>query len=112
MNLNRKLWMVGALAGLMAVGACSEQEVKVGYAPEVAEQAVAREVELSVPSISCASCLAKIRKEVIQVPGVVSMGGDPRTKKVVVRLSADAAEGDAAIREAIAKAGFEVAGGE
>ncbi len=72
-----------------------------------AEVEVAREVTLSVPSVTCAACLASIRKEVITEPGVVSMGGDPKTKIVVLRLSANAPEDDAHLIEAIKRAGFE-----
>jgi len=74
---------------------------------EKADVEVAREVTLSVPSVTCAACLASIRKEVITEPGVVSMGGDAKTKTVVIRLSADAPEDDAYLLEAIKRAGFE-----
>ena len=72
-----------------------------------AEIEVAREVILSVPSVTCAACLASIRKEVIIEPGVVSMGGDPKTKTVVLRLSASAPEDDAHLIEAVKRAGFD-----
>lgn len=68
---------------------------------------VVREVTLSVPSVTCAACLASIRKEVITEPGVISMGGDPKTKTVVLRMSADAPGDDAHLIEAIKRAGFE-----
>lgn len=109
--MKSSLVLVSAALSLFVVSSCSDDS-SVG-ASDVAsvDQTVVREVELSVPSISCASCLASIRKEVIQVPGVVGMGGDPRTKKVVVRLNSSAAAGDDAVIAAVKRAGFEPAAG-
>ena len=72
-----------------------------------AEAAIVREVSFDVPKISCASCLATIRKEVIKEEGVVSIGGDPKAKTVVLRLSAEAPEDSAVYVAAIKRAGFD-----
>lgn len=104
---------IGSLiSAVCAVGLCvgallscsSENDSEITNKAEVE---VAREVSFSVPSVTCAACLATIRKEVIVEPSVVSMGGDPKTKTVVVRLSADAPGDDAFLVEAIKRAGYE-----
>jgi copper chaperone CopZ len=60
----------------------------------------------SVPAIHCAHCALSIREEVEEVEGVEEVAVDLETKLVVVR-----GEGldDAALREAIAEAGYEAA---
>lgn len=92
------------MCGLLSCAPSVEPQVS-----EKPEVKVVREVAFSVPSVTCAACLASIRKEVITEPGVVSMGGDAKTKTVVVRLSADAPADDAHLIEAIKRAGFEAA---
>lgn len=100
-------WLMVVAFGFCVSGvvSCAPDE-KSGDAGK-AEVAVVREVSFSVPSVTCAACLASIRKEVITEPGVVSMGGDAKTKTVVVRLSADAPADDDHLIEAIQRAGFE-----
>ena len=60
----------------------------------------------TVPGMTCAHCEAAITAEVEGVPGVESVAVELETKTVTVR-GADV--DDAAVREAIAEAGYEVA---
>ena len=63
-------------------------------------------IEYSVPGVHCAHCRAAIADEVGAVPGVESVGVDLEAKRVtVVGSGLD----DAALREAIDEAGYEVA---
>ena len=63
-------------------------------------------VTYSVPAIHCAHCAMSIREEVSEVEGVEDVDVDLETKVVTVRGSAPY---DAALREAIAEAGYEAA---
>ncbi len=63
-------------------------------------------ITYSVPAIHCAHCAASIREEVSEVPGVDEVDVDLEVKRVVVR--GDALD-DAALRAAIAEAGYAVA---
>jgi copper chaperone len=67
---------------------------------------MANELEYTVPGMSCAHCKSAITDEVTSVEGVREIDVDLETKHVVVRGEA---LDDAAIREAIAEAGYEVA---
>jgi len=60
----------------------------------------------SVPGVSCEHCRAAITEEVTQVAGVTCVDVDLEAKRVEVRGS-DLDE--AAVREAIAEAGYEIA---
>jgi Cu+-exporting ATPase len=64
-------------------------------------------VTLSVPSIHCAGCVARIREALVELPSVVSVEGDPRTKQVVVTMR-DGAGRRGAIEGAIARLGHVV----
>ena len=60
----------------------------------------------SVPAIHCAHCAMSIREEVSEVEGVEDIDVDVDTKVVTVKgLELD----DAALRAAIAEAGYEAA---
>ena len=60
----------------------------------------------NVPGIHCGHCSAAIVEEVQEVPGVEAVDVDLNTKSVAVRgEDVD----DAAVRAAIAEAGYEVA---
>ena len=61
-------------------------------------------VTYAVPAIHCAHCAASIREEVSEVPGVDEVEVDLEAKRVTVRGSA---LDDAALRAAIAEAGYE-----
>ena len=64
------------------------------------------DITYSVPAIHCAHCAMSIREEVSEVAGVDDVGVDLEAKKVVVRgHELD----DAALRAAIAEAGYAVA---
>jgi copper chaperone CopZ len=63
------------------------------------------ELLLSVPDMSCDHCVRAITAEVSCVPGVESV--DVRLAAKTVRVSGTASE--AAVREAIAEAGYEAA---
>jgi copper ion binding protein len=60
----------------------------------------------SVPGISCAHCRAAITSEVTHVPGVSAVDVDLQRKLVTVT---GASLSDAAIRDAIDEAGYDVA---
>ena len=60
----------------------------------------------SVPAIHCAHCAMSIREEVSEVDGVEAVAVDLDTK--VVTISGHALD-DAALRAAIAEAGYEAA---
>ncbi len=60
-----------------------------------------------VPGITCGHCVAAVTEEVSAVPGVTNVVIDLSTK--VVAVSGSALD-DAAIREAMVEAGFDVAG--
>ncbi|MGC9671282.1 heavy-metal-associated domain-containing protein [Planosporangium sp. 12N6] len=60
---------------------------------------------LSVPTISCGHCANAISSEVGEVPGVTGVDVDIEAKTVTVTGAAD----PAAVRSAIAEAGYQVA---
>jgi copper chaperone len=65
-----------------------------------------QEIVYTVPGISCGHCRAAIADEVARVAGVVGVDVDLDTKRVAVRgHEVD----DAAVRAAVAQAGYEVA---
>ena len=64
------------------------------------------ELRYSVPAMHCGSCKAAVAEEVQEVPGVELVEIDLETKAVVVH--GDGVD-DAAVRAAIAEAGYEVA---
>ena len=45
-----------------------------------------RQVTLGVPSIHCQGCVARIRDELVKLPVVVAVDGNPATKQVVVTV--------------------------
>jgi len=61
-----------------------------------------------VPGVTCEHCQAAISKEVGAVPGVESVDVDLTTKLVTVR---GAGIWDAAVRDAIDEAGYDIADG-
>jgi copper chaperone len=63
----------------------------------------------SVPGMTCEHCRTAISKEVAAVPGVDSVDVDLTAKIVTVR---GAGISDAAVREAIDEAGYDVAAGD
>jgi copper chaperone len=63
-------------------------------------------VAYSVPAIHCAHCAMSIREEVSEVEGVDDVAVDLDTKVVTVRGTA---LDDAALRAAIAEAGYQAA---
>jgi len=65
-----------------------------------------KELVYSVPGMSCEHCTRAVAREVGALPGVDAVDVDLETKLVVVR--GEAVE-DAAIRAAIAEAGYEAA---
>jgi copper chaperone len=60
----------------------------------------------SVPGVSCAHCVGSVTEEVQRVAGVESVVVDIEGKRVTVR--GDSLD-DAAVRAAIAEAGYDVA---
>ena len=67
---------------------------------------MADELEYSVPGMTCAHCKTAITEEVTALEGVQAIDVDLDTKQVVGRGTA---LDDAAIRGAIAEAGYEAA---
>jgi copper chaperone len=65
-----------------------------------------QQLPYSVPEVSCGHCRAAITAEVEKVPGVASVDVDLQAKRVTV---AGESVDEAAVRAAIAGAGFEVA---
>ena len=64
------------------------------------------ELTYNVPAMHCGNCTSAVEREVSQVAGVESVVADLETKRVVVRgRELD----DAAVREAIAEAGYQAA---
>lgn len=49
-------------------------------------------VTYTIPNISCNHCVHTIKTEVSDIPGVLSVQGDPATKQVVVSFEAPATE--------------------
>ncbi len=66
-----------------------------------------RQVTLSVPSIHCQGCVIKIRDELVKLPVVVSVEGNPATKQVVVTVR-NGHEPLAAIEDTITRLGHVV----
>ena len=71
------------------------------------EQAPVEQVSLGVPSIHCGGCVTKIRDELMKLPNVVAVEGDPQRREVVVALR-DGHGGRASIEAAITRAGHVV----
>ncbi|MGI5239891.1 heavy-metal-associated domain-containing protein [Dactylosporangium sp. CA-139066] len=63
------------------------------------------EILLAVPGITCDHCVAAITAEVRRVPGVAAVTVDKAAKTVLTTGDAD----PAAVRAAIAEAGYETA---
>lgn len=59
------------------------------------------ERKISVPGISCGHCVAAIKRELGELPGVASVEGDAATKAVVIRFGppAEWEKIDALLRE-------------
>jgi P-type E1-E2 ATPase len=76
--------------------------------PRVTRRATAVErVALTVPSIHCQGCVLTIREELVKLPAVVSVDGDPELKQVVVTMR-DGHRALGAVEEAIARLGHVV----
>ena len=65
------------------------------------------QVTLNVPSIHCQGCVSKIRDELVKLPVVVAVEGDPQSKQVVVTMR-DGRGQVTAIEEAITRLGHVV----
>jgi copper chaperone len=61
-------------------------------------------LQLTVPSMACASCAAAIARAVQELDPQAKVQGDPATKQVTITTQAP----EAAVREAIESAGFPV----
>ena len=64
------------------------------------------ELTYSVPAMHCGNCTAAVEREVARVPGVETVAADLDSKLVVVRGDGVV---EAAVRAAIAEAGYEAA---
>ncbi len=62
------------------------------------------QLDLRVPGMTCAHCTAAVEEEIAALPGVASVVADIDSKAVTV---AGATLDEAAVRAAIAEAGFE-----
>ncbi|MBI2216109.1 MAG: heavy metal translocating P-type ATPase [Candidatus Rokubacteria bacterium] len=65
------------------------------------------QLTLSVPSIHCMGCVTKIREELVKLPVVVAVDGDPHSKRVVVTMR-NGDGGRATVEEAITRVGHVV----
>lgn len=68
-------------------------------------------ITLEVNGLTCGHCAASVREELEEIPGVASVEVDVRkgaTSKVAVDLGGEVT--DAAIRDAISEAGYELVG--
>ncbi len=70
------------------------------------ESTVTASITYDVPAIHCAHCAMSIREEISEVEGVDTIDVDLETKHVTVHGSS---LDDAALRAAIAEAGYEAA---
>ncbi len=72
----------------------------------LAEPMVSKEVELPIEGMTCASCVLRVEKALLKVPGVQSAAVNLATEEAAVRAApgVDAA----ALAEAVRKAGYEV----
>ncbi len=78
------------------------------FVPRLARRpATVRRVTLSVPSIHCHGCVAKVQEALAKLPAVVSVEGDPKTQEVVVTMR-DGQGQLQAIEEAIVRIGHVV----
>ena len=60
------------------------------------------EKTVSIPDISCGHCLATVKREASEIPGVTSVEGDVATKQVTIKWDAPAQweQIEAALKEA------------
>lgn len=100
MKTIRRLWLICALPLLMLV-ACSRHVV------EATAAKADREAKISVPEMHCSSCVGTIRGGLREVPGVEASTFDLATRQVMVRWASKKTD-QAAIEQAITKAGFKV----
>jgi len=55
-----------------------------------------------IPSITCGHCIATIKRELLDLEGVTSVGGDPQSREVTIQWNAPASwEGIVALLEEI-----------
>jgi copper chaperone len=69
---------------------------------------MAYNVTLSIPGISCAHCVATIKRETKDVPGVVSVEADQETKTATYTLESEAVLPK--VKEALVEIGYPPAG--
>jgi copper chaperone len=62
-------------------------------------------LDLTVPDLACSACVDTVTKAVQAVDGSAQVSADPKTKQVSVVSTAS----DAAIKQAIAEAGYTMA---
>jgi copper chaperone len=58
--------------------------------------------------MTCDHCASAVRAEISKLPGITGVDVDVATG--VVRITGDPLPGDAALREAVGEAGYELAG--
>lgn len=62
-------------------------------------------IQLHVPEIDCAGCVAAIRANLRRLPGVEDVAGDPLTRGITVEFDPKTT-GETAIREALDRIGY------
>jgi copper chaperone len=67
-----------------------------------------KNVTLYAPDISCEHCIMAIKRAVTALPGVASVEGDPRTKRVTISYDEGKVDLEA-IKAAMAEEGYPVA---
>jgi heavy metal translocating P-type ATPase len=79
--------------------------------PRFRRREAVEQVALSVPSLHCQGCVMRIRDELVKLPVVVAVEGDPERKEVVVTMR-DGRQSLSVVEEAIARIGHVVGGQE
>ncbi len=68
---------------------------------------MAYNVTLNIPAISCHHCVATIKRETKEVPGVISVDGDPAQKTATYTLESEAVLPK--VKETLAEIGYPAA---
>jgi copper chaperone CopZ len=64
-------------------------------------------VTLNIPAISCGHCVATIQREMKEVPGVLTVSGDPQAKTATFTLANEAVLTD--VKATLAEIGYPAA---
>ena len=95
---------------ILLVGCATDSATKVAAKPSetVSAAAASGSMALHVKGMGCPLCATNVRKSLERVPGVESVNIDLGAGVVKVSAKADQTPDDAAVRKAVADAGFEL----